>query len=147
MVDVSGTDKVTPVDDSLHQGYTFWIEVNSDGGSTALMGPFDLRIGCYLTGDPSFTITDDSANFVTAVALYVGDSNVGVYTMHVPTSDKSYCVITSNVIVGSGGAAWSGDVKVSPCAGGDPTCSVFDLVDTIMPESYTFAVETKFTND
>ena len=70
---------MTPVDDSLHQGYTFWVEVNADGGSTALMGPYDLRIGCYLGVDPSFTITDDSGNFVSAVALEVGDTNVGVY--------------------------------------------------------------------
>jgi len=69
---------VTPVDDTAHREYIFYVEVNAHGGSTDLMGPYTLKIGCFsgsvtFSNNPSFdTVQKD---------MWVGDSTLSVYTM------------------------------------------------------------------
>jgi hypothetical protein len=57
----SGSEKlVKPADNSLHQGYTFFIKATALGGSNKFFGPYTLNVGCF---SGSLTITD-SESFV-----------------------------------------------------------------------------------
>jgi len=91
-VDVSGTWKVKPADNSVHLKYTFYIKVSARSGpagaSNKYFGAYELDIGCTPT---SVTFTDATSGFVSNVALYVGDSVVNKYTFAPPTSSRAWC--------------------------------------------------------
>jgi len=53
---VSGDEKnrIRPADNLLHVAYTFYIKATTIGGSYAIFGPYELKIGCTSS---SVTIT------------------------------------------------------------------------------------------
>ena len=59
--DIDTDKKVTPVDSSLHQAYSFYLKVTADGGSVAFFGPYVVNVGCFegavvLADSPSLLI-------------------------------------------------------------------------------------------
>jgi hypothetical protein len=99
-----------PKYDFLHQGYTFYVKVTALGGSYDFFGPYVLNVGCF---DPIVTYSDH-ASFVSTLALAVGDSSIGVYTLMQPSSTRSWCIISQNTIVNPDQSAWSGAAKLVP---------------------------------
>ena len=67
---------VKPLDNSLHQAYTFYVKVTALGGSSAFFGPFVLNVGCFV-GSVTFA---DNSFLVTIVNKFVGDSLTNAYT-------------------------------------------------------------------
>jgi hypothetical protein len=63
---------VKPTDTSLHQAYTFWIKATDTGGAFSSFGPYTVNVGCF----PGVVTFADSASFVSAVTLTVGDPNI-----------------------------------------------------------------------
>ena len=98
-----------------------------------------MNIGCF-SGSVTFT---DSGSFITTVNLYVGASVSNVYTFHVPTSNRAWCVITQNLIVNTDGSTHDGS-KIAQCSS-DP-CTSFSLIATTIEETVSFKVKTTFTN-
>jgi hypothetical protein len=78
--------------------------VNTGGSSSpsiTYFGPYKLNVGCFNLGDatnPSFVVTNH-ASFVTSVALKVGGSTSGVYTMYNPSSNRAWCTQSANTIM------------------------------------------------
>jgi hypothetical protein len=95
VADVSGTYKVKPTNNALHQAYSFYIKVSAAGGSSAFFGPYQVKVGCF---SDSVTFADNAA-FVTSVSKNVAESTASAYTVANPTATLSYCVVTSNEIV------------------------------------------------
>jgi hypothetical protein len=96
LVTSGSTRTVKPTNSATHNKYSFYVKVTASGNSFYFFGPYYLDVGCTST---SVTFTD-AANFATnGVAKLVGDSTASVYTLNVPTSSLTYCVITSSVIV------------------------------------------------
>lgn len=128
---------------SIHQKYTFWVKVSSDGGSAGFLGPYYLDVGCTPT---SVTFTNNPA-FVTNVNKLVADPVTQAYTMMQPTASRSYCVIEDNKIVNPDGTQWSGSNQVAERNGctGNPPCTVFDLVATTYPGVIPFKILTQFS--
>ena len=68
-----------------------------------------MKVGCF-SGSSTYA---DHGSLVTSVAKWVGDSTSNVYTFTNPTSTRSWCVVLTNVIVQTSGAAWSGSAKMT----------------------------------
>ena len=116
------------------------MKITASGGSTASFGPYYLDVGCTAT---SFTIADDASFATSGNNKWVGDAVANVYTLsYPPVATKSYCVITSNIALKSDGVTAS--TKVINCA--SQVCTIFDLADTINPETITFKIKSTFTN-
>jgi hypothetical protein len=106
----SGSDKlVKPADNSLHQGYTFYIKATALGGTNKYFGPYTVNVGCF---SGSFTITN-SASFVTEVSKELHSATANAFTMHNPSSSRSYCSLLSNEIVKSDGTTWTAAAKLT----------------------------------
>lgn len=86
---VSGS-LVKPTDPSKHKVYEFYTRVSTAGGSCAAFGPYKLYIGCFLGTDPSFSVTE-APDFISSLALHVGDSPDKVYRLIPPTSNRPWC--------------------------------------------------------
>jgi hypothetical protein len=71
-------------------------------------GPYALRIGCT---DMSVTFSDVS--FDTYESEIVGNSVTGIYSFNLPTSTRTYCVITAQEIVLSSLASQSSPVYLT----------------------------------
>jgi hypothetical protein len=90
---------------ALHQAYVFYIKASDTvGSSNGYFGPYTMNVGCF-SGSVTFT---DSGSFITNVALHVGDLFTNVYTFHVPTANRAWCVITANEIVNTNNALHDG---------------------------------------
>jgi hypothetical protein len=78
--DISGEKTVTPSDSSLHLAYEFYLKVSTDGDSSAFFGPYTLNVGCF----EGVVTYSDNSEFVSSVALSVGDDPANVYTLSQP---------------------------------------------------------------
>ena len=120
--------------------HVFYVRVTADGGSQDFFGPYTLEVGCTST---SVVLTDNPA-FILDVPKWVGDPLTNIYNFALPTADRAWCVILSNVIVNLDGSAWTLPAKFDDCS--PQPCNVYDLVSTTYPEVVTFKVKTTFTN-
>ena len=136
----NGNQIVKPTDTSVHQAVTFFVRVSAtDGLAYRYMGPYTLEVGCLAT---SVSFTDDPS-FDTSIAMYVGEPVTGSYTYLEPSSSQTYCTIQTNIIMNRDGTTHN-PVMVSPCTP-DP-CTVFDLVDTINPDTFYFKIQSNYQN-
>jgi len=151
----SGTSTVKivkPSDIQLHRGYVFYIKITVDGvnsvenprDTTAYLGPYDLRIGCYAD---SVTFTN-SASFVTSVLVPVGNSTIARYKFYEPSSNRAWCFILSNEIRDQSGNVLTDAAKIRPSADVTQTSpnTVFDLVSTAIPEDVKFTFTSHWPN-
>lgn len=110
----SGTQTIKiikPSNYELHRGYNFYIKITATGintiknpaDTTAYLGPYDLRVGCY-TDSVTFT---DSSSFITTVPVFVGNSTIARYKFYEPTSNRAWCIILRNEIRTEQGFPWS----------------------------------------
>ena len=84
-----------PTNTALHRAYNFAVKVSASGSNPSF-GTFNyvLNIGCFA---PVATYSD-AVDFVTSIALYVGDPYIGVYDFKFPTANANvvnWCTIES----------------------------------------------------
>jgi hypothetical protein len=78
---------VKPSDRRKHLKYSFYTKIVARGGSADYFGPYYVDVGCTNTS----VQYNDSESFISDVPLSVGDSGKNVYTLAVPTSNRTYC--------------------------------------------------------
>ncbi len=108
------------------------------GGSSEYFGPYVLNVGC----NTAYIAYADNSEFVSNVAKSVGSPTTGSYTFKLPTSAQSYCTPQTTEIVKTDGTAWSGAAKLTGTGSSPKT--VFDLVSTTNPETFSFKVKTLY---
>ena len=144
----SGLRKVKPNDNTLHQGYKFYVKITAarvhleNGDTEVWFGVYDLRVGCYWNS-LSFT---DSSSFITNVDKYVGDEVSNIYTMYNPTPSRAWCRLLFNEFSTENAEPWIGPAKFSTDVSQFQPFTVFNLVSTSIPEVISFRIKSTFTN-
>ena len=102
-----------PSDPSFHIAYSFYVKVLTNGGTSAYFGPYELRIGC----SDGNVVYNDAAAFDVDQPVAVGDSPIGVYSLVIPTSTRSWCAPLAHYIVNpdADGTDWTPPQKMIQC--------------------------------
>jgi len=106
--------------------YSFYMVWIAEGGFQKISNELKLYVGCTST----MTITDDPA-FTLTSEIGIGHSGQTVYNIVPPTSDRSYCAITSHAIIDTkvlGTVVAGSAFKSSTCL--SPTCTTVDIAST-----------------
>jgi hypothetical protein len=111
-VEVDSNWVVKPIDNSLHQSYSFYVKLTTLGGFEKYFptsGAYTLNVGCLST---SMTSTP-SVSFTNSANVFVGDALTNFYTFSPPSANQSYCSPVLNEAVDASG---NPSAKVSDCA-------------------------------
>lgn len=129
--------EVTPTAPTVHALYDFYVRMGARGGDTARSGSYyRLIVGC-LQAHVNFTMNPTTTN-----TLYVGGTNLDVYTWSAPTVAPSYCAVQSYAVINMAStytytAGTYGVTTAASCGGVQP-CTKLDLLTTNTMHAVTF---------
>jgi hypothetical protein len=73
---------VFPKDLNLNRGYSFFVKVVADGGSSKFFGPYSLQVGCSYQS----TNVTDNGDFITYLPVAVDSNKEDVYAFSPPVT-------------------------------------------------------------
>jgi len=101
-----------------------------------------LAVGCTAS-----MIMTQHTDFVVSMSLGIGDSTDGVYSIVLPTSDRSYCTLQSTQIIDTlyNDVAQPG-AAIASASCSSPPCLSVDIFSTAQISTIKFKVESTFPN-